>query len=199
LFSRVRFCGIFLCRDQDMTLSGRRYRMFIFQSLPEVRSVITYSDIQHAYDEMRRHNARVHDSLRREVKLLKKCYACSLSGESSALDMERLVRIERMTESGRYEECSPSCLGMNKDGVIEFRICTLINETPTGNMFVPAYITMEYCDDLIKIGMSLSNFRSDKRAELYVSKGEEAERYVEASEYIKSMMIRFIADQKFSG
>ncbi|ASO82848.1 hypothetical protein AD03_0732 [Escherichia coli 2-474-04_S4_C2] len=83
--------------------------------------------------------------------------------------------------------------------MIEFRICTLINETPTGNMFVPAYITMEYCDDLIKIGMSLSNFRSDKRAELYVSKGEEAERYVEASEYIKSMMIRFIADQKFSG
>lgn len=173
--------------------------MFIFQSLPEVCPMITYSDIQHAYDEMRRHNARVYDSLRREVKLLKTCYARSLSGESSAPDMDRLVRIERMADSGRYEECSPSCLGMNKDGVIEFRVCTLINETPTGNMFVPAYITMEYCDNLIKVCMSLSNGRSDKRAELYVSRGEEVERYEETAEYIKSMLMCFIDDQKLSG
>lgn len=166
--------------------------------------MITYSDMQHAYSEMTRHNALIQDALRREVKLLKACYVRSLSCEGDSFvnvqpDMGRLVRIERMAESGLYEKCAASCLPMNKDGVIEFRICTSINETPAGNMFIPAYITMEYCDNLIKVGMSLSNSRSDKRAELYVSRGEETERYEETVEYIKSMIMCFINDQKLSG
>ncbi|HIG9582855.1 TPA: hypothetical protein ACYEKW_004351 [Escherichia coli] len=166
--------------------------------------MITYSDIQHAYGEMQRHNALIQDALRQEVKLLKECYVRSLgcegvSSASTQPDMERLVRIERITEVGKYEKCAASCLPISKDGVIEFRICTLINETPTGNMFIPAYITVEYCDNLIKVGMSLSNSRSDKRAELYVSRGDESERYEETAEYIKSMIMCFIADQKLSG
>ncbi|WP_248423952.1 hypothetical protein, partial [Escherichia coli] len=188
----------------SMTCSGGDYKMFVFYPLLEIVSMVTYSDIKHAYGEMQRHNALIQDALRQEVKLLKECYVRSLgcediSSASTQPGAGELVRIERVTEGGKYEKCAAACLPMSKDGVIEFRICTLINETPTGNMFIPAYITMEYCDNLIKVCMSLSNGRSDKRAELYVSRGEEVQRYEETAEYIKSMLMCFIADQKLSG
>lgn len=166
--------------------------------------MITHNDMQTAYDEVIRHNALIQDALRREVKLLRDCYVRSLGGEDVSScgvqsDMERLVRIEQTDESGKYEKCPPSCLSMNNDGAIAFRMCTLINGTPTGNLFIPAYITMAYYENLIKVGMSISNSRSNKQAELYVSRGEEPERYEEVADYIKGMIMRFIADQKLPG
>lgn len=176
--------------------------MFIFHPFVEDADLITYRDMQHAYNEMKRHNTLIQDALRKEVKSLKACYVRSLVANENISDqkgVERLVKLEQLNKSGGYEKCAVSCLLMKQNGGIEFRISTAIDETPIGNMFIPAYITLEYSDNLIKISMSLSNSRSDKRAELYVSRGEEPERYTEAAEYIKSMMMSFIAEQKLPG
>ncbi|HAF2461781.1 TPA: hypothetical protein G9F28_005551 [Salmonella enterica] len=78
---------------------------------------------------------------------------------------------------------------------MEFRISLIIATSPKGTTLIPAYIQFGLCEGMVKVVLSLSNSKSDRHAELYVSSGEGVDRYSEVAEYIKGMMMQFIADQ----
>lgn len=174
--------------------------MFIFHAFPEDDALVTYKNIVQSYADLQKHNAMVRDALRKEAKDLLECYIRSLSLESRVINTangkKEIVSIEQVRGNGEFVECSPLALGMSSDGDMSFRICMIIATLPQGNTIIPAYIQIELYEGMIKVELSLSNSKSERHAEIYVTRGDDVERYNEVAEHIKGMMMQFIADQK---
>ncbi len=174
--------------------------MFIFHTFQEDNVLVTYKSIVQSYADLQKHNAMMRDTLRKEAKDLIECYIRSLDMDSRVINTAKgkkeIVSIEQMARSGEYTECSPLALDMSSSGTLAFRVCMIIASLPQGNTIIPAYIQIELYEGMIKVELSLSNNKSDRRAELYVTRGDDVERYTEVAEHIKGMMMQFIADQK---
>ncbi|ASD86139.1 hypothetical protein K1077_000147 [Salmonella enterica] len=173
--------------------------MFIFHAVQEDKLLTTYKDIVQSYADLQKRNAMTRDTLRKEAKDLFECYVSSLNLESRVIDTAQgkrgIVSVEQDRQNDRYVECSPLALDISPDNTMEFRISLIIATSPKGTTLIPAYIQFGLCEGMVKVVLSLSNSKSDRHAELYVSSGEGVDRYSEVAEYIKGMMMQFIADQ----
>lgn len=173
--------------------------MFIFHTVQEDKLLTTYKDIVQSYADLQKRNAMTRDTLRKEAKDLFECYVSSLNLESRVIDTPQgkrgIASVEQNRQNDRYVECSPLALDISPDNTMEFRISLIIATSPKGTTLIPAYIQLGLCEGMVKVVLSLSNSKSDRHAELYVSSGEGTGRYSEVAEYIKGMMMQFIADQ----
>ncbi|HBA8915234.1 TPA: hypothetical protein J1246_004474 [Escherichia coli] len=175
--------------------------MFVSVSHPEGMVLIKYSDITRAYGELMKHNTLTRDNMRKEAADLLSCFTGSLETESLTIRTmqgkeKSLVVMEQVWPDGEYRECSPASLDMVDPDTLAFRIKMVVDVTPRECICIPAYVQMKPCNGRTEIKLSLSNDRSDRHAELYVPRCGGTERYGEVCEYIKGMMLQFIADQR---
>lgn len=176
--------------------------MFIFHAVQGDKLLTTYKDITQSYAELQKCNAMTRDTLRREAQDLYECYTSSLNLDSQVINTahgkREVVSIEQDRKNEGYTECPPLTLDMSTNGTIEFRIGLIVAATPRGNTIIPAYVQIGLSEGMVKVILSLSNSKSDRHAELYVTSGEGVDRYSEVAEYIKDMMMQFIADQSLT-
>lgn len=177
--------------------------MFVSDPQSEDMVLIKYNDITRAYGELMKHNNLTRDNMRKEAADLLSCFIGSLETESLTIRTmqggeKALVVMEQVWPDGKYHECSPVALDMDDPDTLAFRIKMVVDVTPRECIYIPAYIQMKPCNGRTEINLSLSNDRSDRHAELYVPRCGSAERYGEVCEYIKGMMLQFIADQRAS-